>query len=252
MQDWNPTSYLQFEAERTRPAEELAARINYPQARSITDLGCGPGNSTAVLCKQHPRATIVGVDNSRVMLEKSRNMLPGCQFEEDDIGHWQPQKKQDVIFANASLQWINHHETLFPHLAAQLAPHGILAVQMPDNWQEQSHRLMREVAEELGFPHPQHNAVLSAQDYYALLRNAGCQVDIWRTTYFHPLASVQAIVDWLSSTGLQRFVNHLDLEKRELYLKRYGELLKHHYKDQPDGRVIMPFPRLFIVARKVL
>lgn len=252
MQDWNPISYLRFEEERTRPVKELAIRINYPQARSISDLGCGPGNSTAVLCKQHPRATIVGIDNSAAMLEKARTMLPGCQFEIDDISSWQSQKKQDVIFANASLQWISDHETLFPHLVAQLASQGVLAVQMPDNWQEPTHRLMRDVAEELNLPSHHQGAILSAQRYYDLLCKAGCQVDIWRTTYFHTLSSTQAIIDWLSTTGLRRFMNHLTAEQQTAYLERYHQLLKQHYKEQHDGSVIMPFPRLFIVARKTL
>lgn len=252
MQDWNPTSYLQFEAERTRPVKELAARIIFPQAMTITDLGCGPGNSTAVLCKQHPKANITGIDTSPAMLAKARAILPGCRFEEGDISCWQPDSKQDVIFANASLQWVTNHEAVFPHLVAQLSPQGVLAVQMPDNWHEPTHRLMRDVADELGLPHHNRDAILSAQAYYDLLSKAGCQVDIWRTTYFHVLPSTQAIVDWLITTGLRRFVNHLDSVQQEAYLDRYYNLLKINYKEQQDGSIIMPFPRLFIVARKSL
>ncbi|WP_300001529.1 trans-aconitate 2-methyltransferase [uncultured Cedecea sp.] len=252
MQDWNPTSYLRFEAERTRPVKELAARIHFPEAANITDLGCGPGNSTAVLCKQHPKAHITGIDSSPAMLEKARTILPGCQFEENDISRWQAEKKQDVIFANASLQWVNDHETLFPRLAAQLSPRGVLAVQMPDNWQEYTHRLMRDVAEEQGHSPSHREAVLSAQAYYELLSHAGCEVDIWRTTYFHVLPSTHAIIDWLSTTGLRRFVNHLDPLQQEAYLERYHALLKQHYKEQSDSNILMPFPRLFIVARKTL
>ncbi|MBS0847300.1 trans-aconitate 2-methyltransferase [Citrobacter sp. JGM124] len=252
MQDWNPISYLQFATERTRPAEELANRINYPQARSIIDLGCGPGNSTAVLCKKYPVAKIVGIDNSPAMLEKARNMLPGCQFEAADISNWRSQKKQDVIFANASLHWINNHDVLLPHLVSQLVPQGVLAIQMPDNWQEQTHRLMRDVAEELNAPFYHQNTVLKAESYYHLLSQAGCQVDIWRTTYFHELPSTQAIIDWLLTTGLRRFVNNLNLQQQEAYLQRYHKLLNEHYKEQDNGKVLMPFPRLFIVARRMV
>lgn len=252
MQDWNPISYLRFEAERTRPVKELVARIHFPQAVNITDLGCGPGNSTAVLCKAFPKARIAGIDTSPTMLEKARALLPGCQFEERDISVWQPETKQDVIFANASLQWLSDHQTLFPHLVDQLSPLGVLAVQIPDNWQEKTHRLMRDVADEQGYSHHHHEEILSAQTYYDLLTHAGCEVDIWRTTYFHILPSVQAIIDWLSATGLRRFVNHLTPHQQEAYLERYHELLKQHFKEQSDGNILMPFPRLFIVARKPL
>lgn len=252
MQDWNPTSYLRFEAERTRPIKELAARIHFPQAANITDLGCGPGNSTAVLCNQYPKARITGIDTSPAMLEKARAILPGCQFEESDISSWRPEKKQDVIFANASLQWVSDHETLFPHLAHQLSPRGVLAVQMPDNWQEPTHSFMRDVAKEQGHSQQHRDAILTAQAYYDLLCQAGFEVDVWRTTYFHVLPSTQAIIDWLSTTGLRRFVNHLTTHQQEAYLERYHELLKHHYKEQSDSHILMPFPRLFIVASKSL
>lgn len=252
MQDWNPTSYLRFEAERTRPVKELAARIQFSQAINITDLGCGPGNSTAVLSKLHPKARITGVDSSPAMLEKARALLPHCEFQEQDISRWQAPKKQDIIFANASLQWVPDHPILFPHLVSQLSPTGVLAVQMPDNWQEPTHRLMREVADEQGHSHQHRDTILSAQEYYDLLRQAGCEVDIWRTTYFHVLSSTQAIIDWLSTTGLRRFVNHLSTEQQETYLERYHQLLSEHYPARSDDQVIMPFPRLFIIARKSL
>lgn len=251
MQDWNPALYLQFEAERTRPAAELAARIHSPEARHISDLGCGPGNSTALLHQAWPQATIAGLDNSPAMLEKARAALPGCTFEQVDIAEWRPAVKQDVIYANASLQWLGNHRTLFPHLAHQLAEKGVLAVQMPDNWQEPTHVLMREVAAELGNPPAGREALLSANDYYDLLAQAGCLVDIWRTTYFHVMPSHRAIIEWLSSTGLRPYLAGLDAIQQEAFLERYHHLLQQAYPTQADGSVLMLFPRLFIVARRV-
>lgn len=251
MQDWNPALYLQFEAERTRPAAELAARVQYPTAQNISDLGCGPGNSTALLHQAWPNATVTGVDNSPAMLEKARTALPGCEFEQADISQWQPVVPQDVIYANASLQWIGNHRELFPHLANQLAPKGVLAVQMPDNWQQPTHTLMRQVAQALGNPPAGREALLEANEYYDLLAGSGCQVDVWRTTYFHVLPSHHAIVEWLSSTGLRPYLAGLDAIQREAFLERYHQLLEQAYPRQKDGNVLMLFPRLFIVARKI-
>lgn len=250
MQDWNPALYLQFAAERTRPAAELAARIQHPQALHLSDLGCGPGNSTALLHQSFPHATVTGIDNSPAMLEKARAALPDCQFEQADVAHWQPTVKQDVIYANASLQWLSDHRELFPHLAAQLADNGVLAVQMPDNWQEPTHILMRQVAAELGNADAGREALLPAQEYYDLLANAGCTVDIWRTTYFHVMPSAQAIIEWLSSTGLRPYLAGLDSIQQNAFLERYHQLLQQAYPPQKDGNVLMLFPRLFIVARK--
>jgi trans-aconitate 2-methyltransferase len=250
MQDWNPALYLQFEAERTRPAAELAARIQHPQALHLSDLGCGPGNSTALLHTAFPHATVTGIDNSPAMLEKARAALPGCLFEHADVAHWQPSVKQDVIYANASLQWLSNHRELFPHLAGQLANNGVLAVQMPDNWQEPTHTLMRQVAAELGHADAGREALLPAQEYYDLLANAGCTVDIWRTTYFHVMPSARAIIEWLSSTGLRPYLAGLDSIQQHAFLERYHQLLQQAYPPQKDGNVLMLFPRLFIVARK--
>ncbi|MCE0799297.1 trans-aconitate 2-methyltransferase [Buttiauxella sp. S04-F03] len=252
MQDWNPALYLQFAAERTRPAAELAARIQHPEAKHIADLGCGPGNSTALLHQAFPNATVTGIDSSPAMLEKARSALPNCQFEQADVTSWTPAIKPDVIYANASLQWVSNHPELFPHLAAQLAENGVLAVQMPDNWQEPTHTLMRQVAAELGSPDSGREALLPAQQYYDLLAQSGCTVDIWRTTYFHVMPSAQAIIEWLSSTGLRPYLANLDAIQQEAFLERYHQLLQQAYPPRHDGNVLMLFPRLFIVARKTI
>ena len=251
MADWNPSLYLQFASERTRPAAELVSRIAKPNAKHIADLGCGPGNSTELLRVAWPDAIITGVDNSPAMLDKAQKALPDCQFEHADISQWQPQHPLDVLYANASLQWIGDHPTLFPHLASLLADNGVLAVQMPDNWQEPSHASMRQVASELGHPSRGRVPLQSIQTYYDLLTDSGCEVDIWRTTYFHPMESHQAIVDWLSATGLRPYLQALDSLSQQAFLQRYLQLLEAHYPRQQNGQILLAFPRLFIIARRI-
>lgn len=250
MADWNPSLYLKFGAERTRPAAELVSRIADQPVTFAVDLGCGPGNSTALLHHAWPEAAIVGVDNSPAMLEEAAQALPSCRFVTADIRDYQPERPADLIYANASLQWLTDHETLFPQLVSQLAQHGLLAVQMPDNWQEPSHTLMRQTAQALGFAESGRHPLPSAQAYYDILTRSGCEVDIWRTTYYHPLASHQAIIDWLQSTGLRPYLQPHDNEQREAFLQHYLGLLQQHYPLQCNGKVLLLFPRLFIVARK--
>ncbi|WP_312626438.1 trans-aconitate 2-methyltransferase [Scandinavium sp.] len=251
MADWNPSLYLQFASERTRPAAELLARIAKPAAKYVADLGCGPGNSTELLRAAWPEAVITGVDNSPAMLEKAQKALPDCQFVNADINQWRPEQPLDVLYANASLQWLSDHSTLFPHLTTLLGDEGVLAVQMPDNWQEPSHALMRQTASELGHPARGRVPLESVQTYYDLLSSNGCEVDIWRTTYFHPMASHQAIIDWLSATGLRPYLQDLDNVSQQAFLKRYLQLLEEHYPRQQNGQILLAFPRLFIIARRV-
>lgn len=250
MADWNPSLYLQFGAERTRPAAELLARIAHHPVALAVDLGCGPGNSTALLRHAWPEATIIGVDNSPAMLEEAAQRLPDCRFVEGDIAGFRPERPADVIYANASLQWLTDHQRLFPHLVSNLAENGVLAVQMPVNWQEPSHVLMREVAEELGYPASGRPPLPDVPEYYDMLTACDCEVDIWRTTYFHPLASHQAIIEWLQSTGLRPFLQPLDEPQRQAFLERYLARLKQHYPLQCNEKVLLLFPRLFIVARR--
>lgn len=250
MADWNPSLYLQYGAERTRPAAELLARIALNDVSSIVDLGCGPGNSTALLHQRWPSAQIVGVDNSPAMLEQARVAVPECRFIEADIQRFRPEHALNLIYANASLQWVPDHYELLPHLVSLLALNGFLAIQMPDNQQEPTHVLMREVAYEQGYPDRSRDALPGVHAYYDILSEAGCEVDIWRTTYYHKMSSHQAIIDWVSATGLRPWLQELNESEQRNYLKRYQELLEQQYPLQENGQILLAFPRLFIVARR--
>ena len=254
--DWNPELYLRFEAERTRPAIELLSRIDISNPSVVTDLGCGPGNSAALLARRWPDASVVGVDSSLAMLEKARNLLPSCRFDAADIASWTADKPCDVIFANASLQWVPHHEKLIPRLVSQLAGNGVLAVQMPDNLDEPSHVLMREVAagswkEKIGDTSTVRTRLLSADRYYDLLVASGCRrVDMWKTVYFHVMPATESIVEWLKSTGLRPFLEPLNEQEKRDFLWQYLKKLRKAYPERRDGNVLLPFPRFFFVATR--
>ncbi|KMO17152.1 trans-aconitate 2-methyltransferase [Methylobacterium platani] len=256
MVDWDAGQYLKFADERTRPAADLLARVPLAAPARAVDLGCGPGNSTALLAGRFPAATITGLDSSPAMLEEARRTLPGVVFVEADLAAWTPEAAPDLIFANAVLQWLPDHAALLPRLAGFLAPGGCLAVQMPDNLDEPSHRLMREVAEEPPFREALAGAagarttLGTVRDYDAWLSEAGCTVDLWRTTYIHPLPGHRGIVEWVRSTGLRPFLAPLSPEGQAAYLARYEAALRGAYPAQGDGRVLLPFPRLFLVARR--
>jgi trans-aconitate 2-methyltransferase len=256
MQDWDPELYRKFESERTRPASELLARIRAKQVNYVTDLGCGPGNSTELLSDAWPQAQVTGLDSSESMLLQARERLPHCHFIQADIRTWQADVPQQIIYANASLQWLGDHSTLFPQLVKQLAPQGVLAVQMPDNLHEPSHQLMREVAalepwdEQISARMADRKQLLTTDGYYDLLSTAGCKVDIWRTTYYHVMPDAQAIVSWLQATGLRPFLSALETAAQADFINAYHQRLVTAYPPRADGQVLLAFPRLFIVALK--
>ncbi len=256
MSDWNPALYSRFGDERTRPARELLARVSLSAdtTRIVHDLGCGPGNSTELLVARFPSATVIGADNSQSMLDSARKRLPTARFELSDIATWQPDTAPDLIYANAALQWVGDHETLLPKLFAMLAPGGVFAVQMPDNREESTHRLMREVASEPPWEHhigpaaSVRTKLLSLNTYYDLLAPHSAQIDVWRTAYQHPMDSAAAIVEWVSATGLRPFVDPLPLDLRATYLAEYERRIDAAYSVRSDGKRLLAFPRLFIVA----
>lgn len=256
MSDWNPDLYRQFEEERTRPASDLLAQVRADQPRFVVDLGCGPGNSTQLLAERFSAARIVGTDWSEAMLLSARERLPGCEFERSDIASWHPDSAPDVIFANASLQWVPDHAKLLPRLLDLVAPGGTLAVQMPDNRDEPTHRLMRETAELSPWAEHLRNAdaqraqMLGAHAYYDLLAPQAERVDVWRTVYHHPMGSAGDIVQWLRATGLKPFVDPLAEDLQASFVNAYRERIAQAYPARSDGRLLMAFPRLFIVASK--
>lgn len=256
MLEWNPALYRRYEDERTRPAQDLLARVLLTEVSRVVDLGCGPGNSTELLVHRFPGAQVVGTDNSEAMLVSARERLPQARFEFSDISSWQPETPPDLIYANAALQWVPDHATLIPRLFAALAPGGVLAIQMPDNRQEPTHRIMRELASEapwanaIGDADKLRTGLLGIEGYYDLLAADAAKVDVWRTAYQHPMASGAAIVEWVRGTGLKPFVDRLTPQLQASYLAEYERRIDAAYPPRADGRRLLAFPRMFIVAQR--
>ena len=251
---WSAKQYTMFEQQRTRPVRDLVAAIPNTEVHSAADLGCGPGNSTEVLAERFPDAHVTGMDSSVDMLADARKRLPALSFELADIGAWSPAKPLDVILANASLQWLPDHATLYPHLVSQLAPGGTLAVQTPDNLDEPAHRLAREVATDGPWAAKigavRHNERHTASYYYELLSQHCSTVDIWRTTYLHPLANHAAVVEWFKGSALRPFLAALTDSEKAAFLQQYQARITQAYPALADGTVLLPFPRLFIIASR--
>ena len=280
---WDPGTYLRFGDDRGRPFFDLLSRVRADEPGFVVDLGCGPGNLTASLAARWPAARVLGVDSSPEMIqaaraeadaaeaaaardaagrnERGRNERGGAvavqagrlEFRLADIRTWQPEQPVDVITCNAVLQWIPGHQELLPSWVRWLAPGGWLAFQLPGNFDQPSHTILRELASAPRWESLLEGAHLNRQagdpgDYLARLAGAGCDVDAWETTYLHVLPGEDAVVDWYRGSGLRPVLSALPPDLAEDFLAEYRDRIRVAYPAAPYGTVL-PFRRVFVVAR---
>jgi trans-aconitate 2-methyltransferase len=259
MSGWNPNQYLKFAEERTQPCRDLAARIAVPNVRRVIDLGCGPGNSTAVLRDRWPDANFTGLDSSGEMIERARSEYPQQCWIAGEITKWAADGdgggQFDVVFSNAALQWVDDHAALYPRLLDRVAPGGALAIQIPGNIDAPAHRIMREVAASPrwisrfppGSVREWHHHEMDF--YYDALAPAAARLDIWATEYLHILPHAEAIVEWYRGTGMRPFLEVLETDAdRRSFAEDYLEALRPHFAPRAVGGVLFPFRRIFLVA----
>jgi trans-aconitate 2-methyltransferase len=273
---WDAAQYLRFGGERARPFFDLLARVGSEQPGYVVDMGCGPGNLTVVLAERWPDASVCGVDNSAEMIEAARklappvpaatprfagasgtvltNHAPGLSFMLDDVRHWEPQSLPDVIISNAVLQWVPGHREVLTRWAGQLADDGWLAFQVPGNFDQPSHAILREMAASTRWRSLLRDTELNRQtadpaDYARLLAGAGCEVDAWETTYVHILPGSDPVLEWYKGTGLRPVLAVLDEDQSTDFLIEYGERLRAAYPQSSFGTVF-PFRRVFAVVHR--
>ncbi len=261
---WNPQQYLAYEDQRLRPALDLLARIPLASPRTVVDLGCGAGNVTRMLAARWPDAAILGVDNSEAMLAKARAAsgdLGHVAFEAADIGTWSPAAPVDVLYSNAALHWLPDHATLLPRLAQAVGPGGVLAVQMPRNFEAPSHAPLAMIARSARWrdrlaPLVRETPVAAAEQYLRWLDPLCSAIDVWETIYLQRLPAREdgehPVVAFVSGTWLNPFLERLsdDPPARAAFLADYRERIERSYPRESGGAVLFPFRRLFIVATR--
>ncbi|MGF1428032.1 methyltransferase domain-containing protein [Kitasatospora sp. LaBMicrA B282] len=254
---WDPRQYLRFADERTRPLRELLARVpELPARPTVLDIGCGPGNSTAAIRERWPAAELTGIDNSAEMLDTARSEQgePSAHYLLADAATYDPAPAApDLIVSNATLQWVQGHLDLLPRWAAALQPGGVIAFQVPGNFDAPSHLLLSELRTS-----PRWRAQLGAEAvppgvhqpaaYLAALLAAGCTADVWETTYSTLLTGPDPVLEWTKGTALRPVLARLtDPAERAAFLAEYAALLREAYPAGPHGTVF-PFRRIFAVG----
>jgi trans-aconitate 2-methyltransferase len=255
---WDPTTYLRFADERSRPFFDLLARVDADDPGTIVDLGCGPGTLTAHLAQRWPRASVVGLDSSPEMIAAAQQLAVPIRFATADVKDWHATPDVGLVVANAVLQWVPGHDGLLARWVGELRPGAQVAFQVPGNFDAGSHRAIREAAsaprwrDRLDGLVRGTDAVLDPTDYASLLVGVGCDVDAWETTYLHQLPATgeeHPVLRWIEGTALRGVRSTLDDDDWAGFLGTLRPLLEVAYPVR-DGRVYFPFRRIFVVARR--
>ena len=254
MEDWNATHYLKYGDQRTRAAVDLATGITLRNPNFIVDLGCGPGNSTQILRKRWPDSHIIGIDNSVEMIRAAQSSFPGQNWVLSDIANWTPDRPIALIYSNAALQWLPNHRSLLRRLFSLVATDGALAFQIPSSTFATVRTLIHDVSEDPAWTQrmnaPRRALTMESPSfYYDTFAAEAKTVDIWETEYIHVMNSQNAILDWISSTGLRPFLAALDTDnERNQFMTQLQCRVQSAYETQSDGKVIFPFRRTFVIA----
>lgn len=254
--DWNPELYLKFNEERTQPAKDLAVRINMENPEKIMDVGCGPGNSTNVLSSRWPESEIVGIDSSASMIESAKNNYPNIEWRIEDATKMETEEKYDIIFSNATIQWIQDQKKLISDLVKKLKNNGSLAVQVPMYHKMPASHAIEKVSLTKRWKEQTNEAsdvfTFHSSDYYYNILSAKIKsIDMWETSYYHIMQSHQNIVEMLKSTGMRKFLEMLDTKEEKIEFEK--DVLKEitkAYPVQKNGNVLFPFKRLFFIGYK--
>lgn len=252
---WDPAQYLRFAGERLRPALDLLAQVGAGAPGTVIDLGCGAGNLTPMLVARWPAAKLTGVDSSPEMLARARAEHAQAEFVQADIGAWRPREPVDVLYSNAALHWLGHHERLIPALLEAVRPGGWLAIQMPRNFAAPSHTSIVETIERGPWrarlePHLRREPVATPDFYWRLLAQRSSELRIWETEYLQVLSGENPVAEYTKGTWLKQFLDRLEDAERAAFEADYRRRVLEHYPPERDGRTLFAFRRLFIVARR--
>lgn len=254
---WDPQQYLAYGDLRMRPGLDLLARIPVEDPERVVDLGCGPGTLTLALAERWPTAEVAGVDASEEMLadavardpDRRVSWMPG------DLAAWTAAHRVDVVYSNAALHWVDDHPRVLTHWLGQVAPRGVIAFQVPTNFDEPSHTVVAEVADDAAWrsrlaPRLRDHPVLPAHRYHRLLAPLVDQLDVWETTYWHALTGKDPVLEWIRGSVLRPVLPELSPTERESFLERVAAGLREAYPADEVGTTLFPFRRLFVVARR--
>ena len=251
---WNPDQYHKFRAERSRPFYDLLEMVRPNQGMRIVDLGCGTGELTWVLHERLEAAETLGVDSAETMLGKGvAAEIAGLTFQAGRIEDF-AREDYHLIFANASLHWVENHPDVLAHMTQLLCPGGQIAIQVPVNNDHPAYTAADEIASLQPFVSAlkgfvRRSPVLAPERYAGLLDQLGYpEQEVLLRVYLHKLKNREELVEWARGSFLTAYQSRMDEDLFETFLHVYTNRLR---KVLPDERpFLFTFKRLLVWGRR--
>ncbi|KIA93665.1 trans-aconitate methyltransferase [Flavobacterium sp. KMS] len=249
---WNPEKYNEFKTLRYKPFFDLIAHIQDKPNMKVVDLGCGTGELTNMLSEKLTNPSVKGIDSSKEMLEKAKEFT-SIQFDQKTIEEQiNTGEKWDLVFANASIQWVDNHEKLFPKIISLLNPDGQLAIQMPC----QNENLLNQIVIELVQEEPYKSAlnnwkrlspVLTMDDYAQILfENGGTDIVIYQKVYPMIAKSHDELYEFILGSTLVPYFERLEGAIKEQFIKEFKKRIEKRFSKTPS---LYAFKRILLYAK---
>lgn len=254
--DWNPELYLKFDKERTQPSIDLVSKIHIENPRKIIDIGCGPGNSTQILKARWPESSILGIDNSESMISRAKSDFPDQKWQLFDAGTDTFQDTYDIVYSNATIQWIHNHDLLLQKLSDIVNHGGVLAIQIPLFFNMPLGKSISRIAQNSRWVNKTKDVdalftILNYFEYYDILSVLFKKIELWETQYIHIMDSHSSILEMIRGSGLRPYLDRIDNKEENMQFEQMVlESIKSDYRVQKDGKVLFPFDRLFFIGYK--
>jgi trans-aconitate 2-methyltransferase len=254
--DWNPELYLKFDKERTQPSIDIVSKINIETPQKIIDIGCGPGNSTQILKARWPESSILGIDNSESMIARAKSDFPDQKWQLFDAETDTFQDTYDIVYSNATIQWIHNHDLLLKNLSHVVNSGGALAIQIPLFFNMPLGKSISKIAQDKRWVHKTRTVdalftILNFAEYYNILSPLFKKIEMWETQYIHIMNSHSSILEMIRGSGLRPYIDRLESNEEKMqFEKAVLDSITSDYKVQKDGKVLFPFDRLFFIGYK--
>lgn len=259
--NWNAKDYQINSQGQQKWARELIAKLNLKGTENVLDLGCGDGKVTVEIANLLPDGSVVGIDNSKAMLELATelypsNTHPNVSFQIMDACHLSFEECFDVVFSNAALHWVKNHETVVNGIFTSLKTGGKILLQMggKGNASEilsvleeiQSHPEWQPYFDHFEFPY----GFFGTEEYEQLLLNSGFEIkhiELIPKDMEH--VGKSGLEGWIRTTWLP-YTEQVPLEKRDQFIGQISTKYLERVPMDGEGKVHVSMVRLEVEARK--